>query len=75
MTTQNATWGSILTPCRKTNVKTAEKKKLDKNEVWSEMRFRAKNSKGVDKNGAKCNMEFGRMTEIYLAVFDISTAE
>ena len=30
------------------------------------MGFRAYNSKGVDKNGAKCNMGFGRITKIYL---------
>ena len=30
------------------------------------MGFRAYNSKGVDKNGAKCNMWFGRITKIYL---------
>ena len=37
-------------------LKTAEKLNLDKNEVKSKMGFRACNSKGVDKNGAKCNM-------------------
>ena len=36
--------------------------KLDKNEVKSKMGFRAKNSKGVDNNRAKCNMGFGRFT-------------
>ena len=30
------------------------------------MEFRAYNSKGVDKNGAKCNMGFGRITKICL---------
>ena len=29
------------------------------------MGFRAYNSKGVDKNGATCNMGFGRITKIY----------
>ena len=29
------------------------------------MGFRAYFSKGVDKNGAKCNVEFGRATKIY----------
>ena len=29
------------------------------------MGFRAYDSKGVDKNGAKCNMGFGRRTKIY----------
>ena len=33
------------------------------------MGFRAKNSKGVDKNGAKCNMGFGRITKIYQVFF------
>ena len=31
----------------------------------SEKGFRAHNSKGVDKNGAKCNMGFGRISKIY----------
>ena len=30
------------------------------------MVFRAHSSKGVDKTGAKCNMGFGRISEIYL---------
>ena len=46
-------------------IKTAENLKLDKNKVKSKMGFRAYNSKGVDKNGAKCNMGFGRTTKIY----------
>ena len=29
----------------------------------NKMGFRAYNSTGVDKNGANCNMEFGRMTK------------
>ena len=29
------------------------------------MGFRAYNSQGVDKNGAKCNLGFGRKTTIY----------
>ena len=33
------------------------------------MGFRAKNSKGVDKHGAKCNMGFGRITKSYPVVF------
>ena len=32
------------------------------------MGFRAYNSKGVDKNGAKCNLGFGRVTKIYRVV-------
>ena len=47
-------------------LQTAENLKLDKNKVKSKMGFRAYNSKGVDKNGAKCNMGFGRITKIYL---------
>ena len=39
---------------------------LDKNEVKSKMGFRAYSSKGVDKNGAKCDVGLGRMTKIYL---------
>ena len=62
--TQNVIWGSILTPSRKM-LKTKEKLKLDKNKVKSKMVFRAYNSEGVDKNGAKCNVEFGRITKIY----------
>ena len=58
-TTRNVTWGSILTPCRKKKMlKTAGKLKLDKNKKKGKMEFRAYNSKGVDKNGAKCNMGF-----------------
>ena len=38
---------------------------MDKNNVKSEKGFRAHNSKGVDKNGAKCNMGFGRISKIY----------
>ena len=47
-------------------LKTAEKMKLDKNKVKSKKGFREYKSKGVvDKNGAKCNMGFGRVTKIY----------
>ena len=56
-TTRNVTWGSVLTPSRK-NLKTAEKLKFGQSEVKSKMEFRAKNSKGVDKKNAKCNMGF-----------------
>ena len=38
---------------------------MDKHDVKSEKGFRAHNSKGVDKNGAKCNMGFGRISKIY----------
>ena len=31
--------------------------------------FRAYNSKGVDKNRAKCNMGFGRMSKIFREMF------
>ena len=47
-------------------LKTAEKLKLDKNKAKNKMVFRAYNSKGVDKNGAKCNMGFGHISKIYL---------
>ena len=43
-------------------LKTAEKRCFDKNVVESKMVFRARSSKGVDKNGAQCNMVYGRMT-------------
>ena len=48
-TTRNVTWSSILTTSRK-NVQNGS---------------RAYNSKRVDKNLAKCNMGFGRTTQIY----------
>ena len=64
-TTRNVTWVSILTLCRKM-LKTAEKLKFGQNKVKSKMGFRAYTSKGVDKNGATCNMGFGRVTKIYL---------
>ena len=38
---------------------------MDKNEVKRKMGFRAYNSKGDDKNRAKCNMGFGCITKIY----------
>ena len=44
-------------------LKTAEKLMFGQNEVKRKMGFRAYSSKGVDKNGAKCNVEFGRKTE------------
>ena len=34
---------------------------LDKNELKSKKGFRAYTSKGVDQNGAKCNMGFRRV--------------
>ena len=40
--------------------KQLKKLKFGQNEVKSKMEFRAYNSKGVDKNGAKCNMGFGQ---------------
>ena len=45
-------------------LKTAENLKLKINKMTSEIGFTAYNSKGVDKNGAKCNVGFGRVTEI-----------
>ena len=41
------------------NDQNSRKLKLDKNKVKSKMEFRAYYSKGVDKNGAKCNMGSG----------------
>ena len=47
-------------------LKTAEQLKLDKNKAKKKkMEFRAYNSKGVDKNRAKSNMEFGRTNKIH----------
>ena len=46
-------------------LKTAENFKLDKIRQKNTMGFRAYNSKGVDKNGAKCNMGFGRKSKIH----------
>ena len=46
-------------------LKTAEKLKLDKNEVKRKMGFRAYNSRGVDKNG-KMQCGVRRITKIYL---------
>ena len=40
--------------------------KMLKTTVKLEMRFKAYSSKGVDKNGAKCNKGFGRVTKIFL---------
>ena len=44
--------------------KTVEKLKLEKNKAKNKMEFRACNSQGVDRNGAKCNMGFGRISKI-----------
>ena len=68
-TTRNVTWGSILTPSRKTvqnsrNIKVGQK-----------LRQKVRSGSGRitqkewTKNGAKCNMVFGRMTKIYLNSF------
>ena len=66
-TTRNGTWGSIC-PC--VSLQQCLKKQLKiedwtKNEVKRKKEFRACSSKVVDKNGAKCNMAFGRLTKIY----------
>ena len=54
-------------------LESVEKWSLDKNgEKVRWMGFKAYNSKGVDRNGAKCNMGFGRTTKIYLQVWTSS---
>ena len=67
--------GSILTLSRRKMLKTVDKLKLDKNEVKSKMVFRVCDSQGVDKNGAKDNMEFGRRTTIFRGILKRSDGQ